>query len=47
MEADSKEATSMASLSDKQAVIIRTERGMTILGTRVTLYDIIDHLKAP
>ena len=36
----------MASLSDKQAVIIRTERGMTIVGTRVTLYDIIDHLKA-
>jgi uncharacterized protein (DUF433 family) len=25
--------------------IIRTERGLTIEGTRITLYDIMDHLK--
>jgi uncharacterized protein (DUF433 family) len=28
------------------AEIIRTERGLTIVGTRVTLYDVIDLLKA-
>ncbi|EDX77873.1 hypothetical protein MC7420_3197 [Coleofasciculus chthonoplastes PCC 7420] len=26
--------------------IIRTERGLTIAGTRITLYDVIDYLKA-
>ncbi|WP_333466344.1 DUF433 domain-containing protein [Microcoleus sp. T3_B1] len=26
--------------------IVRTERGLTIAGTRITLYDVIDHLKA-
>ncbi|MBR8840170.1 MAG: DUF433 domain-containing protein [Stigonema ocellatum SAG 48.90 = DSM 106950] len=36
----------MASVSNEQSVIIRTERGLTIAGTRITLYDIMDHLKA-
>jgi uncharacterized protein (DUF433 family) len=29
-----------------QASIIRTERGLTIAGTRITVYDVMDHLKA-
>ncbi|MGL5833798.1 MAG: DUF433 domain-containing protein [Waterburya sp.] len=32
--------------SNKQVSIIRTERGLTIAGTRITLYDVMDHLKA-
>ncbi|MEG4987240.1 DUF433 domain-containing protein [Microcoleus sp. BR0-C5] len=36
----------MTPVSDKQATIIRTERGLTISGTRLTLYDVIDFLKA-
>lgn len=33
----------MSSASDQQA-IIRTERGLTISGTRITLYDVMDYL---
>ena len=36
----------MTPVSDKQATIIRTERGLTISGTRLTLYDVMDFLKA-
>ncbi len=36
----------MASVSDKQTAIIRTERGLTISGTRITLYDVMDYLTA-
>ncbi|MBE9161476.1 DUF433 domain-containing protein [Tychonema sp. LEGE 06208] len=36
----------MTPVSDKQATIIRTSRGLTISGTRLTLYDVIDFLKA-
>ncbi|MEG4116367.1 DUF433 domain-containing protein [Microcoleus sp. N9_B4] len=36
----------MTPVSDKQATIIRTERGLTISTTRLTLYDVIDFLKA-
>jgi uncharacterized protein (DUF433 family) len=36
----------MASASNTQSVIIRTERGLTISGTRLSLYDIMDFLKA-
>jgi uncharacterized protein (DUF433 family) len=36
----------MTSASLKPAAIIRTERGLTIAGTRISLYDIIDLLKA-
>lgn len=32
--------------SNKQTSIIRTERGLTIAGTRITLYDVMDHLVA-
>lgn len=36
----------MALASNGQSGIIRTERGLTIAGTRITLYDVMDHLKA-
>jgi uncharacterized protein (DUF433 family) len=36
----------MTSASNQQASIIRTERGLTIAGTRISLYDVIDLLKA-
>jgi uncharacterized protein (DUF433 family) len=36
----------MTPVSDRQATIIRTERGLTISGTRMTLYDVMDFLKA-
>lgn len=34
----------MISASNGQSAIIRTERGLTISGTRITLYDVMDHL---
>ncbi len=36
----------MTTLSNGQSAIIRTERGLTITGSRVTLYDVIDFLQA-
>ncbi len=36
----------MTQASNGQAAIIRTERGLTITGTRITLYDVMDYLKA-
>ena len=36
----------MTSASNKQTSIIRTERGLTISGTRISLYDVMDLLKA-
>lgn len=36
----------MASSVNGQSIIIRTERGLTILGTRLTLYAVMDFLKA-
>lgn len=36
----------MTPTSNKQTLIIRTERGLTITGTRTSLYDVIDLLKA-
>lgn len=36
----------MTTDANKQPSIIRTERGLTIAGTRITLYDVMDHLKA-
>jgi uncharacterized protein (DUF433 family) len=36
----------MTLASHNQASIIRTERGLTISGTRITLYDIMDYLNA-
>jgi len=32
--------------SNGKATIVRTERGLTISGTRITLYDIMDYLRA-
>lgn len=34
----------MTSHSNEQAAIIRTERGLTISGTRITLYDVMDYV---
>jgi len=36
----------MTSISHEQTAIIRTERGLTIAGTRITLYDIMDYVTA-
>jgi uncharacterized protein (DUF433 family) len=36
----------MVAISNYQATIIRTERGLTIAQTRITLYDVMDHLMA-
>jgi uncharacterized protein (DUF433 family) len=36
----------MSMASNGQEAIIRTELGLTISGTRITLYDVIDHLAA-
>lgn len=36
----------MTSISSGHVPIIRTERGLTISGTRITLYDVMDYLKA-
>jgi uncharacterized protein (DUF433 family) len=34
----------MALAPDRHAGIIRTERGLTITGTRITLYDVMDYV---
>jgi uncharacterized protein (DUF433 family) len=36
----------MISQSNKKVAIIRTERGLTISGTRITLYDVMDYVKS-
>jgi uncharacterized protein (DUF433 family) len=36
----------MTLASNGQATIIRTERGLTIAGTRITLYDVIEYLES-
>ena len=36
----------MAPTSNEQSSIIRTERGLTIAGTRITLYDVMDYVTA-
>ncbi|MCU0541453.1 MAG: DUF433 domain-containing protein [Oscillatoriaceae cyanobacterium Prado104] len=36
----------MTRTANQQVEIIRTERGLTIAGTRTSLYDVIDFLKA-
>jgi uncharacterized protein (DUF433 family) len=36
----------MASVFDGQTAIIRTEWGLTITGTRITLYDVMDYVAA-
>lgn len=34
----------MTLASNDQQAIIRTERGLTIAGTRITLYDVMDYV---
>lgn len=36
----------MATLPNERPNIIRTERGLTISGTRITLYDVMDYVTA-
>jgi uncharacterized protein (DUF433 family) len=36
----------MNAASNGKATIIRTERGLTISGTRITLYDVMDYVTA-
>ncbi|TYQ30879.1 DUF433 domain-containing protein [Pseudanabaena sp. UWO310] len=36
----------MISQSNTKVAIIHTERGLTISGTRITLYDVMDYVKA-
>lgn len=36
----------MTLASNGQTAVIRTERGLTIAGTRITLYDVMDYLIA-
>jgi hypothetical protein len=36
----------MAPASNGKTDIIRTERGLTIAGTRITLYDVMDYVTA-
>lgn len=36
----------MTAISQEQTAIVRTERGLTIAGTRITLYDIMDYLES-
>jgi uncharacterized protein (DUF433 family) len=36
----------MVSVSNNQPIIIRTERGLTISGTRITLYDVMEYVTA-
>lgn len=36
----------MAPISDLHTAIIRTEWGLTIAGTRITLYDVMDYVTA-
>ena len=39
-------ATGMTPTSNGQAAIIRTERGLAIAGTRITIYDVMDYVTA-
>jgi len=36
----------MAMVSTASPTVIRTERGLTIAGTRITLYDVMDYITA-
>jgi uncharacterized protein (DUF433 family) len=36
----------MTLTTNAQAAIIRTERGLTIAGTRITIYDVMDYVTA-
>ena len=36
----------MSDDTNAQATIVRTERGLSISGTRITLYDVMDYVSA-
>jgi uncharacterized protein (DUF433 family) len=36
----------MAEINMSQTTVVRTERGLSIAGTRITLYNIMDYIKA-
>jgi uncharacterized protein (DUF433 family) len=36
----------MVTVTNAQSVIVRTERGLSIAGTRITLYDVMEYLLA-
>jgi len=36
----------MSDVQTTQPTVVRTERGLSIAGTRITLYDVMDYLKA-
>jgi uncharacterized protein (DUF433 family) len=36
----------MGTVANSQATVVRTERGLTISGTRITLYDVMDYVSA-
>jgi uncharacterized protein (DUF433 family) len=36
----------MSAMFNQPDIVVRTERGLTISGTRITLYDVMDYLKA-
>jgi len=44
MKGNSSKAVNMTSVPNQQQAIIRTERGLTIAGTRITLYDVMDYV---
>lgn len=46
MELSSHNSTAMTLASNGRVAIICTERGLTIAGTRITIYDVMDHLMA-
>jgi uncharacterized protein (DUF433 family) len=41
-----RQVTVMTVEANRQAQIIRTERGLTVAGTRITLYDVMDYVTA-
>ncbi|MEM6452502.1 MAG: DUF433 domain-containing protein [Cyanobacteria bacterium P01_D01_bin.105] len=36
----------MSDATDSQSTIVRTERGLSISGTRITIYDVMDYVTA-
>lgn len=36
----------MATLTNSQVTVVRTDRGLSISGTRITLYDVMDYVTA-
>ena len=46
MRASDKKSAMTTFKTEQQPAIIRTERGLTISGTRITLYDVMDYVLA-